>query len=312
MLLRPRDREELARLLAGAQEAGAKGTAADVSALNRLVEHAPEDMVATAEAGLTLGALQSALRERGQWLPVDPPQPEGLSLGNLLAHNRSGPRRFGYGPIRDYLLGLRVAMANGEIIKAGGKVVKNVAGYDLCKLFTGARHTLGIIVEATFKLRPVPEAEELIQARCDSVEQLAARARAVLEAAVEPVILDAHNLGGPLTLVAGFAGAREDVEHQLAISRGLGLGEAGSLEHEEIFWRERAPAAKASVLPSEMGRLLARIDGAPFVARMGNGIAYYRGSDYRQAVETPPELATLMARVKSAYDPRGIFPEHEA
>ena len=111
-------------------------------------------MTATVEAGMSSGLFRIT-RRAGQWLPIDPPNSDRTTIGDLLAHNLSGPRRFGYGTIRDYLIGIKVALANGEIIKAGGKVVKNVAGYDLCKLFIGAKHTLGIIVEATFKLRPL-------------------------------------------------------------------------------------------------------------------------------------------------------------
>src|SRR6185503_10819360 len=159
MKLCPSSAEELARSLRDASQAASRIERIDLSALSRILEHAPEDMTVTVEAGATLASLQRALASRGQWLPVDPPHPERLTLAGLLDTNASGPRRAGFGTIRDYVIGLRVALADGRLIRSGGKVVKNVAGYDLMKLFIGARGTLGVIVEVTFKLLPLPEAE---------------------------------------------------------------------------------------------------------------------------------------------------------
>jgi glycolate oxidase FAD binding subunit len=90
------------------------------------------------------------------------------SIAEILNSNASGPRRLGYGTIREHLLGITVAMADGRLIHSGGKVVKNVAGYDLCKLFVGSRGSLGVLVEATFKVGPLPEVERFVAARCDS------------------------------------------------------------------------------------------------------------------------------------------------
>jgi glycolate oxidase FAD binding subunit len=127
--------------------------------LARVVEHEPGDLTATVEAGITLDALQATLGARDQWLPLDPPTPGAATLGGILAVNTAGPRRHGYGTARDLVIGLRVVAADGQLIRGGGKVVKNVAGYDLVKLYIGSLGTLGIIVDATLKLRPRPEAE---------------------------------------------------------------------------------------------------------------------------------------------------------
>src|SRR5262245_30076761 len=154
MILRPASLKELSRGLSHACALGEKIERVDLSALNHVVEHAPQDLTVTVEAGITLLALQSELRKRAQWLPVDPPLAERLTIRELLEENASGPRRFGWGTIRDYLLGIKVTLADGRIIKSGGRVVKNVAGYDLAKLFVGSRGTLGVVAEATFKLRP--------------------------------------------------------------------------------------------------------------------------------------------------------------
>jgi glycolate dehydrogenase FAD-binding subunit len=128
----------------------------DLGGLNRLVEHDDANLTATVEAGMSLSVVQETLVQRNQFLPLDPPHPSRATVGGVLATNLSGPRG-SYGSPRDLAIGMRVALATGEAIKAGGKVVKNVAGYDMCKLFVGSLGTLGIITEATFRLAPVPE-----------------------------------------------------------------------------------------------------------------------------------------------------------
>jgi glycolate oxidase FAD binding subunit len=127
--------------------------------LSRLIEHDDANLTATAEAGMTADAFQGALAERGQFLPVDPPRPERATLGGVAAANISGPRRALYGGVRDLVIGMKIVLAGGERVKSGGKVVKNVAGYDLAKLFIGSLGTLGVITEMTFRVSPRPEAE---------------------------------------------------------------------------------------------------------------------------------------------------------
>jgi FAD/FMN-containing dehydrogenase len=283
-------------------QAKSRISAVDLKAISSLVEHTPEDMTATVETGLSLAAFQEQLRAHGQWLPIDPPRTAELAIADLLAFNLSGPRRCGYGTIRDYLIGIKVAMAGGQIVKAGGKVVKNVAGYDLCKLFVGAQHSLGIIIEATFKLRPLPEREVLVQAGFGSLQTLDETARALLASPVEPVILDAHNLDGPLALVAGFAGSAEEVEYQLSIAREHGLAAICTDRYHENFDR----AGKLSVLPSRTIQTLTQRNPPKFLAHLGNGIIFGAG------LCQPPPLPHLSARMKSAYDPRGILPEYPA
>ncbi|HEY5838147.1 MAG TPA: FAD-linked oxidase C-terminal domain-containing protein [Pyrinomonadaceae bacterium] len=156
-------REGLAVLPAGARtfaDAGNLLARADLilstRRMDRMIAHEPADLVATAEAGLTLTAFQKQLAQNGQWLPVDPADDGSATLGGIVATGSGGPQSFGYGPLRSFVIGLRVVLADGRQIKAGGRVVKNVAGYDLCKLFTGSFGTLGLITEVTFKLRPLP------------------------------------------------------------------------------------------------------------------------------------------------------------
>jgi len=139
----------------------------DLCCMNEIVEHAAGDLVVRAQAGVTMEALSAALAERGQELALDPPFAEGSTVGGTLAAAVAGPRAFRYGTARDLLIGITVVLPDGTIAKSGGKVVKNVAGYDLGKLFTGSFGTLGVIAEATFRLHPLPVERRWIVAVVD-------------------------------------------------------------------------------------------------------------------------------------------------
>jgi glycolate oxidase FAD binding subunit len=123
-----------------------------------ITDYTPADYVVAVRAGTRLRDLGAELSRHGQWLPLDPPGAREATIGGLIAANRNGPRRLLWGSIRDLLIGIRVALPTGEVIKAGGKVVKNVAGYDLTKLFIGSLGAAGVITEATFKISPLPGA----------------------------------------------------------------------------------------------------------------------------------------------------------
>jgi hypothetical protein len=201
-----------------------------------------------------------------------------LSVCELLSANLSGPRRFGCGTVGDYLIGIKVVLSDGRVISPGGKVVKNVAGYDLAKLFIGSRGSLGVIVEATFKLRPLPEAENFIAKECKSLDQADALIEGILNSELTPVVFDLHNLfdSKSPTLVLGFAGTREEVDWQSTKARELGFNENGSLNYESQFWSAAAPSHRLSVLPSKAIETIKTLNGVPFIARAGNGIIYYR------------------------------------
>jgi glycolate oxidase FAD binding subunit len=192
--------------------------------LARVIEHEPGDLTVTAEAGLTVDALQETLRARGQWLSLDPPDGARATVGGLIAANAAGPRRQLYGTVRDLLIGVTVVTAAGEVVRGGGKVVKNVAGYDLPKLFVGSWGTLGVVVDATFKLRPRPDDERLIAVRFDCLKDCGAAVRALLAGdlipnAVEildPISAAALGLAATATLVVGFDGLREQIDWQAA------------------------------------------------------------------------------------------------
>lgn len=140
--------------------------------LDRVLEHASGDLTATIEAGCTLRTLQSELQNRGQRLPLDPLWPEQATLGGIFATADSGMLRSSFGGPRDLILGVTVALADGTLARSGGKVVKNVAGYDLPKLFTGSFGTLGIITQLTLRLHPIPEATEVLHFDVEGIENL--------------------------------------------------------------------------------------------------------------------------------------------
>src|SRR5262249_19160904 len=127
-------------------------------------------MTVTVEAGVRVARLQQLLAAEGQRLPIDVPRAGEATLGGALATNASGPRRLGFGTPRDYVIGITTVNDRGESTKAGGRVVKNVAGYDLCKLHVGALGTLGVISQVTLKLRPLPESSALVCFGCGDGE----------------------------------------------------------------------------------------------------------------------------------------------
>ena len=310
MKLRPANKTEIAGFLRVANERRARIGGLDLGAMNRVLQHTPEDMTVTVESGVTLAELQATLARRGQWLPIDPPNPERLTIASLLAENVSGPRRLGFGTIRDHLIGLEVALADGRLIHSGGQVVKNVAGYDLLKLFIGARGTLGLIVEATFKLLPRPEAEHFVSARCPSLDDCRRVIDSVLESELTPSVLDCHNLGTDpegAIIVLGFSGTYAEVDWQLSRSAPLGFAESCMLDHERVFWDQALPAApRLSVLPSRVTEAIRELGGAQFVARAGSGVIYHRGVPPSPASSVPVEL---MRRVKDIFDPNHILPD---
>jgi glycolate oxidase FAD binding subunit len=142
------------------------GTDVDLTGLHQVIDYPARDMTITVQAGLTLRHLQDLLQKENQRLPIDVPLPETATLGGAIAANASGARRFGCGTFRDYVIGISAVNDEGQEFKAGGRVVKNVAGYDLCKLFTGSFGTLGILTQITLKVRPCAEASALVGVAC--------------------------------------------------------------------------------------------------------------------------------------------------
>lgn len=139
-----------------------EGIGLSLARLNRVVDYPAGDMTITVEAGITMKQLRETLAAERQCLPVDVPQPDQATLGGVIATNFNGPRRYGQGSLRDFVIGISAVDGRGTQFKGGGRVVKNVAGYDFCKLLTGSLGTLGIITQVTLKLKPLPPATVLV------------------------------------------------------------------------------------------------------------------------------------------------------
>jgi glycolate oxidase FAD binding subunit len=168
------------------------GWAVETCALDTILDYPARDMTITVQAGIPLARLQQTLAAENQRLPIDIFAPQQATLGGTLATNASGPRRYGFGTLRDYVLGLSWINDEGQEVKAGGRVVKNVAGYDLPKLHIGALGTLGILTQVTLKLRPLPEGQALITFGCDS-DQLGSLLDLVHQGRTRPVCVDLLN-----------------------------------------------------------------------------------------------------------------------
>ena len=162
----------------------------DMRRLNRVLAHEHGDLTATIEAGATLHDVNEALGRHGQWLPLDPPLAERATIGGILATNDSGPLRHRYGAPRDLVIGIQLATTDGVLSKAGGQVVKNVAGYDLSKLVTGSFGSLAAIVSATFKLSPLPAASKTIRIAAADFDSLGQLVRAVMASQLEPIAFE--------------------------------------------------------------------------------------------------------------------------
>jgi glycolate oxidase FAD binding subunit len=304
-------------------------------ALDRVVEFSPHDLTVTVEAGITLEALQGELAKAKQFLPLDPFGGPGHTIGGLLASGWSGPLRLRYGTARDYLVGLRVALPDGKLARSGGRVVKNVSGYDLNKLHLGALGTLGVIVEASFKLYPMPLREITVRRQADGFEDAWQEAQRALSLAMPPVALEMLRSDAGYSLVARIAGSEAGVKR---IERELGWGKTPS-----VFWAELSETgsrswARLSVRAQALRAVLRSLPaGARWMAQPGVGVAYWFGLQSadafrgaRAAAEReggsavllaaspelkrevgawgrPPATIDLMRRVRATFDPKSTL-----
>ena len=305
-----------------------------LSHLNDVVEYEPADVTATVQAGKTLADFQHHLAEHGQFLALDPPLGQESTIGGILAVNASGPSRHAYGTARDLILGIRAVQADGRIIKAGGRVVKNVAGYDLSRLFIGSLGSLGIIVEASFRLAPLPRAERTAVVLLPSAQEawrfvaqtanLSLRAVELLNAlALRQVatVREAAEDGYALLLAA--AGEPAAVERSLKEIGELSRRAAASLAEvdgsaQSQLWQAIADLArpsspggaalvcKAAVLPSQVPALSERIETmgrelglAPLlVSHLTAGIVYSAWPlPQDEGVQRALDLATTLRQV---------------
>ncbi|MDQ2873107.1 MAG: FAD-binding oxidoreductase, partial [Candidatus Eremiobacteraeota bacterium] len=191
-----------------------RGDAAiELGGLNRIVEYAPEDQVIVVEAGMRIADLQAHAAKAGQRLAIDPAGGQRMSVGGLLATNAYGPSALRYGTAKDLLLGIEIVRADGVVAHAGGKVVKNVAGFDLSKMMVGSLGTLGIITKASFRMHPMPESRATIALRM-GVANVFPFVLAMRDCQLEPSALAADLNGGSATLRVTFEGFEPGVAAQ--------------------------------------------------------------------------------------------------
>lgn len=211
----------------------------ETTGLDRVVEYQPADMVVEVECGITLAALQAVLAPKGQRLALDPPQADRATLGGLVATNAFGPRRARYGSIRDLIVGVSFVRADGTRARGGGKVVKNVAGFDLPKLAVGSLGSLGMIATATFRLHPAPKTMTALRIDGRSGDEVAAVAREVRARQLEPLALLASREAETYALdvvFEGFAsGVAEQAERYVELARALGFAARPLDDANEAF-----------------------------------------------------------------------------
>ncbi len=238
--------------------------------LAALVEHASGDMTATVQAGCTIAELQRKLSEHGQRLALDPLWPDQATVGGILATNDSGALRLRFGALRDLILGVTVVLPDGTLAKSGGKVVKNVAGYDLPKLMTGALGTLGVLVDATFRLYPVASDSAIVRAHVPTMAAANALMLKILDSTMVPSSVQCQ-VGNalPPRVEVRFEGIGAAISAQLQQLHQLCAGSVGLSRQEfDATWSDREPlfragapalVCKTSVLPSQIQALTSAV-----------------------------------------------------
>ncbi|GAC1349741.1 MAG: FAD-binding oxidoreductase [Ktedonobacteraceae bacterium] len=307
----------------------------ETNRLTQVLEYEAPDLTCHVEAGLTLAALQAQLAAKGQWLALDPPDAAQATIGGLLASNASGPKRLRYGSPRDLVIGLHVVQANGELSRSGGRVVKNVAGYDLNKLYIGSLGTLGVIVDVNLRLHPLPIAERTLLLTFTNATETMQTVIAILGSLLTPSAIELIDAGAAsdmsdffginlpangYTLAINFEGGRVTIDRQidetrlLARKNGALMGDDLTGEAQNRFWevvREHTRGSvtcKAAILVSQIAAYLEQVEQVcrrhdletAIVAHAGNGILYI---ELRPGDATPrliQAIAELRAHAKEA------------
>lgn len=302
-VVNPSDIEEVAAILTEAHAAGrsvlpvgsgsktgwaAPPTSADLllelTGLDRIVEHTAGDLVVRAEAGVRLDTLAERLAAADQQLALDPPE-TGATVGGVLSANAAGPRRLGYGTARDLLIGITVVLADGTIARSGGKVVKNVAGYDLGKLFIGAHGTLGVVVSTTWRLHPLAPARRAVVVDLPAGADVGVLALRLARSTLTPAAVEfAGVAGGSGQLVVLFEAIEESVEAQsLHAMELLGGGVMCGAVPAGFGARPGGPddlVLRLAYTPASLPAVLAALPpGTPMAASACVGVAYVALTD---------------------------------
>ncbi len=262
------------RLERGRQWPGAEAILS-LAALPRDIEHCSDDLTATVSASATIGEVNARLARAGQWLPIDPLVSDRSTIGGLVASNACGPARHRYGAPRDLIIGVDLALADGRMVKAGGRVVKNVAGYDLARLVCGSFGSLAVVTRATFKLAPLPPTTITLEVKSadEGVEGTRRLAEAALAFTAEPLTPTAVELDVPtprllLRFASTPAGADRQASAAAAFCRTAGLtpsrieGDRQSRvwhDRRSAIWDMQHTVVRVSVLPTDVATMLAAV-----------------------------------------------------
>jgi glycolate oxidase FAD binding subunit len=293
--------------------AKADGRGLSLGKLNRIIDYPARDMTVTIEAGVTMQTLSELLAKERQRLPVDVPHADHATIGGVIATNWNGPRRYGESSLRDFVIGISAVDGRGLPFKGGGRVVKNVAGYDFCKLLTGSLGTLGVITQVTLRLKPIPEQSALMACSLPDIATAEKLLAALVTSQVTPTAIEL--LAGPewqgtpsladlgqssssaLYLVVGLEGTGLEVEYmlrqlaaewrELGVEQPLAVGEGAALWQRLIEFpqsNESPLVLKANVVPSGVTSMIEaarRVDAACSIqAHAGNGAVLIKMSKF--------------------------------
>jgi glycolate oxidase FAD binding subunit len=287
------------------------GDQLDLTGLNRIVDYTPRDMTILVEAGVRVADLAATLAAEGQHLPIDVPRAANATIGGVVATNWSGPRRLGHGTIRDYVIGIHAVDGRGVPFKGGGRVVKNVAGYDFCKLLTGSLGTLGVITQLALKVKPLPESAGTVVAACADVATAEILLDRLAALSAPPVAID-YLLGanwqvptttrgqqaeiGPRTphLVVRFEGTQaetdwlsDEIQRALQQSGGMSVSQL-SPEDAGVLWKQQVEFADRGAGETS--------DNSPMVVKFA----------------VPPSAVTNIVSQLIAFDPNCAIQAHAA
>jgi glycolate oxidase FAD binding subunit len=228
----------------------------DTRGLSRIVEHNEGDFTAILEAGVPLVEAQATFGRAGQMLAIDPPlgAKDAATIGGVIATNDSGPLRHRYGGVRDLVVGMTVVLSDGTIAKSGGKVIKNVAGYDLAKLFAGSFGTLGLIARVAVRLHPAPAATATVAGTSADPDGLATAAGTLARLPLEADCLDVAWEDGAGRLLMRFGGAAAEQQAHAAAERVEGLADVEVVTPDEDLWSHRRAAQRAPLVLKVSGR----------------------------------------------------------
>ncbi|MDQ3849216.1 MAG: FAD-binding protein [Actinomycetota bacterium] len=282
----------------------------DVSGLTGIEDYDPEELTFTARAGTSVRVIQDALAENGQYLPFDPPLADaGATLGGVVAAGTSGPLRYRNGGVRDFILGVRFLDGEGRDVTAGGRVVKNAAGFDLSKLMVGSAGRLGVMLELSFKVFPQPKAWATLTIEASDLEDAL---EVIGRLATAPFDLEALDLEPPGRLHLRLAGVEEAMPARLERLEGLleRGGERREGEDEDALWRaardfawapQGAAIAKVALVPRRVPELEAQLEP------LGAGRRYAAGANIAWLVWPPERTAEQLDGVLRSLDLAGVF-----